>query len=618
MLRAGGALLGGAALLWAAGAAQAEGHEEITESHGYSFFGDLRYPADFERLDYVNPNAPKGGEISVWSQGTFDSFNLYTRKGRQGALSTIGHESILTGTADDVTASYCLLCTTMEYPESKDWVIFNLRPEVTFADGTPLTAQDVAFTLEVFLEKGLPSFRAAFGSQISSVDVIDDHTIRFNFAPEAPRRDVIELAGGLPVFSQKWFEETDFQLDDSSLVPIMGTGPYMLDSYDVNRRIVYKRNPTYWGKDLPINVGRNNFDTIRVEYFADSSAAFEGFKAGEYTFRSENSSKEWATSYDFPALDKGWVIKEELPDGSLAYGQSYVFNLRREKFQDPRVREALGMMFNFEWSNETLFYGLYERTRSFWGNSELEAKGPPTEGELGILQPLVDEGLLDAAILTDEVRMPPVSGARQLDRGSLRRASALLDEAGWEVGDDGKRRKNGQLLEVEILESSPAFDRIHNPFVQNLQALGVEARLNRVDPAQATDRERNYDFDLTTHGFSMAWEPSTGLKQWFGTEAMAESTRNLMGFSDPAVDRIIDIIVAAENRQDMTNGVRALDRVLRTKLFWIPQWFKSVHTVAYYDQYEYPDPLPPFARGELDFWWFNAEKAAALKEAGAL
>ncbi|MBT8455250.1 MAG: ABC transporter substrate-binding protein [Rhodobacteraceae bacterium] len=616
VIRWAGLAAGTIAAMLAWSAAKAEG--DIIVSHGYSTFGDLKYPADFPHLDYVNPEAPKGGEISQWAQGTFDSFNNYTRKGRAGALSTVGHESILTTVADDINASYCLLCTTMEYPESKDWVIFNLRPEVRFSDGRPFMASDIKFAFELFMEQGLPSFRAAFGAQIESVEVLGDHRVKFNFTPEAPRRDVIELAGIFPAFSESWFEETGARLDESSLVPILGTGQYQLESYDVNRRIVYERNPDYWGADLPINVGRGNFDKIRVEYFADSSAAFEAFKSGAYTFRNEISSKEWATSYNFPAVDNGWVKVEELPDGNISSGQSFVFNLRREKFQDPRVREAIGLMFNFEWSNETLFYGLYERITSFWGNSDLEATGVPNEAELALLEPLVAEGLLDESILTDEVRMPPPSGNRQLDRRNLRRASALLDEAGWEVGDDGMRRKNGQLLTVEFLESSPAFDRIINPYVQNLQRLGIQAKLDRVDPSQATDRERNYDYDMATHSFNLGFEPSTGLKQWFGSEAMDESTRNLMGLSDPAVDRLIDVIVAAENREEMQTGVRVLDRVLRAKLFWVPQWFKDVHTVAYYDMFEYPEPLPAFSRGELDFWWYNEDKAQALREAGAI
>ncbi|MEC7963560.1 MAG: extracellular solute-binding protein [Pseudomonadota bacterium] len=604
------------ALLGLAGQAGAE--EKIITSHGYNFFGELEYGADFDHLRYVNPEAPKGGEISIWTLGTFDSFNLYTRKGNAGALSNIGHEDVLTSYADDPTGVYCLLCTTMEYPETIDWVTFNLRDDVTMADGTPWTGHDLKFTFDMFMTDGLPSFRAAFGAFVEEVEVLDTYKVKFHFAPDSPERDRIGLAGGMPAFSQKWIEENGYKIDEANVTPIMGSGPYQLDSYDIPSRIIYKRNPDYWGNDLAANKGRNNFDSIRVEYFGDSVAAFEAFKAGAYTFRSENSSKTWATGYNFPGVVNGYVKPEKLPDGSLSLMQSYVFNLRRDIFQDRRVREAVGLMFNFEWSNESLFYGLYSRVTSFWGNSDLQATGVPSEGELALLQPLVDQGLLEASILTDEVVMPPVSGSRQLDRKNLRKASKLLDEAGWIVGDDGMRRKDGQVLTIEFLDSSPAFDRITLPYVENLKRLGIDASLNRVDPAQASEREHNYDFDMTTHNGRMSLEPSTGLKQWFGSEGVNESSRNLMGVADPAVDALIEEVVAATSKAELKTAVHALDRVLRAKLFWVPQWFKSEHTVAYYDMYEYPTPLPAYARGELDFWWYNAEKHEALKAAGAL
>ena len=601
-----------------AGHALAEGHDPVTVSHGYSFFGDLKYPADFAQLDYINPKAPKGGEISQWGFGTFDSFNAYARKGNQASLSSMPYESILSTFADDVTASYCFLCTTIEYPESLDWAIFTLRDDVRFSDGLAMNAEDVKFTFDLFMEQGLPSYRAAVSGMVSAIEVLDPLKIKFIFSEDAPRRDVIGLAGGIPVFSKSWFERTGARLDDSSLTPFIGTGPYFLESFEINERVTYARRADYWGKNIPANVGRNNFDRIRVEYFADSAAAFEGFKAGVYTFRSENSSKQWATSYDFGAIEAGHVVKTELPDGDLALAQAYVFNLRREKFQDSLVREALGMMFNFEWSNEQLFYGLYDRVNSFWGNSELEAFGVPEGAELAVLQDLVDQGLIGADIITAPAAMAPVSGSRQLDRKNLRKASALMEQAGWLVNADGMREKDGEVFTLEVLASSPAFDRITNPMIENMKSLGIDARLNRVDGAQATERSRAYDFDVMNHSMRMSFEPSSGLEQYFGSKAMEGSSRNLMGFSDPAADALIELVVRSETKAHLTTRIRALDRLLRAKRFWIPQWFKAVHTVAYYDQYEHPDPLPSFALGELDFWWFNAEKAAKLDAAGAL
>ena len=399
--------------------------------------------------------------------------------------------------------------------------------------------------------------------------------------------------------------------------PAIGSGPYVLDSYDINKRITYKRNPDYWGNDLPFNKGRGNFDTIRVEYFADSNAAFEGFKSGAYTFRQENSSKSWATAYDFPALDEGHVIKTLLPDGGMATGQSYVMNLRRDKFDDIRVRQAVGLLFNFEWSNESLFYGQYARINSFWENSELAAAGMPSDAELALLEPIAD--LLPAGVIDGEAVMAPVSGNRTLDRKNLRKASALLDEAGWTVGDDGLRRNAaGETLTIEIIEDSPTFDRVHLPFIDNLKAAGIDAIYSRIDPAQMTDRSRNYDFDMMVDQFPMSLEPSSGLKQYFGSETADQSVFNLMGLKSEAVDTLIEHVMNAQNKAELATSVKALDRTLRAYYFWVPQWFNDAYRVAYWDMYEHPETLPPFALGNLDFWWYNAEKAADLKAKGVL
>ncbi|WP_147127206.1 extracellular solute-binding protein [Shimia ponticola] len=606
-------LIGGATLL------RAESHENVTVSHGYSFFGDLKYDADFEHLNYVNPDAPKGGEISIAGQGTFDSFNRYTLKGNAVGLANIGDEDMVTSFADDPTSIYCFLCETMEYPEDISWVIFNMRPEVTFSDGTPAKAEHVKLFFDTVMKDGLPSFRQAFGNFVDSVEVLDDYRIKYNFSPDSPKRDRIGLAGIIGPMHPTWFADNDLTLDNTwPRGPMTGTGPYVLESFDYSRQVVWKRNPDYWGNDLNINVGRNNFDRIRIEYFGDSTAALEGFKAGTYTFRTENTSRLWATAYDFPAIENGWVKKEELDDGSLGRMQSFIFNLRREKFQDIRVREAIRLMFNFTWSNESLFFGLYERPSSFWEFSENASSGLPSEGELAILQPLVDEGLLDASILTEEAVTAPTSGERQLDRRNLRAASALLDEAGWLVNDEGLREKDGEVLTVEFLESSPSFDRVINPYVENLKRLGIDAKLDRVDPAQEQERARSFDFDMTTQGFSLGYEPSTGLKQWFDSSLRDDTSRNLAGVADPAVDRLIDVVIASETSEELNTSVQALDRVLRSLKFNVPQWQNTKHWVAYWDQYEYPDPLPPLALGQLDFWWFNADKAAKLKEEGAL
>jgi microcin C transport system substrate-binding protein len=595
--------------------------ETVITSHGISPFGDLKYPADFAHLDYVNPAAPKGGEISIWTSGGYDSLNPYSVKGRAAALASAPYESILTGTSDEIGASYCLLCTTMEYPEDRSWVIFNLRPEARFSDGTPLTADDVAFSFNVFLTKGLTDFRTVFGNYVEGVEVLDPHRVKFTFKPGVSTRDLPADVGGLPILSKAQYEAKGLDLEESGLEPFLGSGPYVIDKLDVGKSITLRRNPDYWGEGLPINIGQNNFDTIRVEYFADYNAAFEGFKAGAYTFRNEASSVTWATGYDFPAVAAGHVVKTELPSGAKANGQAFMFNLRREKFQDPRVREAIGLMFNFEWSNATLFYGLYARIDSVWENSWLEATGAPSPEEAALLQPLVDEGLLPASILTDEAVVAPVSGDRQLDRGNLRKASALLDEAGWPVGDDGLRRNaKGEVLRVEFLNDSPSFDRIINPFIENLKALGVDAVMIRVDDAQMESRTRppEYDFDIVTGNARSGYLSGTELEQYYGSATADVSSFNVMGLKSPAVDRLAKVAIGAATKDELTVATKALDRVLRAERFWVPQWFKDKHTIAYYNMYEHPETLPPYALGELSFWWYNAEKAAALKAAGVL
>lgn len=607
----------GVAALWAGAEAFADGHDPVTVSHGYTNFGELKYAPD-EMLAYVNPQAPKGGEFSQWAQGTFDSFNLFTRKGVPAALSTIGYENLLTSTADDPYGAYCYLCETIEYPQSRDWVVFNLRDDVMFWDGTMMTAEDIKFSFELPLEQGITEYRSVYSQFIESVEVLGDHKIRFNFSENAPRRDVVTWVGGTSAFSKDWFAETGARMDETADEPFMATGPYRLDQVDIGRQIIYRKDPDWWGVDLPINQGRNNFETIRVEYFADSSAAFEGFKSGVYTFRDENSSLQWATGYDFPARAQGWVNVEELPNGAIGTGQGFVFNLNQEKFQDPLVREAITRMVNFEWMNETLFYGLYERPESFWDNSDLKAVGVPSPQEVAVLQPLVDDGLLDAAILTAEATIPPASETadRPLDRRQLRAASALLDEAGWIAGEDGVRQKNGEVLSVTFLERSPQFDRIINPIVENLKRLGVDAELERVDTAQYIERRRAGTFDIVNASLGQTFEPGQGLAQFFGSAAADDSSRNPMRLKLPAADRLIAGIVQAESLEDLTFRTRALDRVLRAERFWIPQWQKGVHTVAYYDKYEFKE-IPPLALSPIDNWWIDADRDAELRAAGA-
>nr|WP_236628076.1 MULTISPECIES: extracellular solute-binding protein [unclassified Sulfitobacter] len=600
----------------------------MIRSHGYSFYGDLKYPADYEHFDYVNPDAPKGGEISLSALGTFDSMNPYSRKGRGGALSTIMYESLLgEGTGNELAPAdvygegYCLLCESLEYPESKDWVIFHMRKDAKFSTGDPVTAHDIAFSHNLLLDQGLKSYADAVRKRIPKVEVIDDYTIKFYFTPGISRRSLIDQVGGVPAWSKKWYEETGARLDESRLEISPGSGPYMVESIDVNRRIVYKRNPDYWGKDLPFNVGRNNFDRIRIEYFGDENSAFEAFKAGEYTFREEGNSKQWASAYDFPKVQQGYVVKEEIPDGSPPTPSGIVFNLGREVLQDKRVRQALALGFNFEWTNESLQYGLFKPRASFSQDTPLMATGAPEGDELAFLQSLGD--IVPPELLTDKAVMPHVSDAsRLLDRGNTRRAMKLLDEAGWSVGPDGMRRNaDGEPLRLKFLlnsAGSATLSAVVENYISNLQAMGVDAVLEKVDASQYTLRERDRDYDMVFDGYAAFLGTGTGLAQRYGSEAAEYSLFNPAGLASPLVDAIIEASLNAESAEEEEATLKALDRALRYEFFMIPAWYKDSYWVAYYDQYDHPESQPPYGLGYLDFWWYDADRAAELRAAGAL
>lgn len=609
--------------------ARAESHSEATkdgtiiQSHGYNYYGELEYPSDFSQMAYVNPDAPKGGTFVIDASGTFDSLNPYSRKGRAGALSSMMYESLLdpSAPADEYGTEYCLLCESLEYDEGKNWVIFHMRKDARFSDGTPLTAHDVVFSHELLLEQGLPSYANAVKQRITGAEALDDYTVKFTFAPDIPRRSLIDQAGGVSVWSKKWFEETGARLDEPRMETSPGSGPYVIDSYDINRRITYKRNPDYWGKDLPINQGRHNYDEIRVEYFADETAAFEAFKAGEYTFRNETNSKQWATGYDFPAVQKGWVKQETIPDGNPPTNVGFVFNLAREQLKDKRVREALALAYNFEWTNESLQFGLFEQRHSFFQDTVQQAKDLPQGQELEVLKSLGD--LVPPEVLTEPVRMAHSSSTeRVLDRRNLRTAARLLNEAGWTVGDAGMlRNEAGQTLDIVIpinSSGSPTMESLVGTYVQNLQQMGVNAEMQKVDPSQYTLRQRERDYDVIFSGYRTFVGAGTGLYQLYGSENAEISLFNPAGIASPLVDALIKIALEAEEKDTETAALTALDRVLRHEFFMVPAYYKADNWLAYYSMYEHPENMPPFAVGEMDFWWSNPDTEAELKAAGAL
>ncbi|SFB01218.1 microcin C transport system substrate-binding protein [Poseidonocella pacifica] len=588
----------------------------ITTAHGISAFGPLKYPADFPHFEYVNPDAPKGGEMSfrgVYASRTFDSLNPFILKGEYAQGVERLHDTLLARAFDEPDSYYGLIAESLEYPEDRAWVIFNLRPEARFSDGTPITAEDVVWTLDTLKTQGAPYYRITL-DDIAGAEALSPSRVKVTFAQGAATRNLPADVGQIEILPKHYYADVPF--DESTLVPPVSSGAFRARDIKPGRAITYCQDPDYWGADLPVNRGHLNFDCFRYEYFADTTAAFESFKVGEYLLHEEYSSALWATNYDFPAVERGSIILDEIPDGRSSGAQGFWFNLRRPHLQDIRVREAIGILFNFEWSNEALFYGAYQRSDSFWENSNLQAEGIPEGAELALLEQIPD---LPARVLTAPAVVPRISRPVAADRGATREASDLLDAAGWEVGPDGQRRNaKGEPLRLDFVDDSPSFERIILPFIENLKRVGIDARLEIIDPAQMEERQKVFDYDMITARLVLPLTPSVEVRTVFGSQsANAEGTLNLTGIADPAVDALIDRVVSAATREDMTIATRALDRTLRAQHIWIPNWFKGTHWLAYWDVFGRPDIKPPFDRG-VDTWWFDAERYESLREAGAL
>jgi microcin C transport system substrate-binding protein len=607
----------GMAAALATGLAAGAAAQETIVSHGISTFGELKYPPDFPHFDYVDPEAPKGGEISFRGTGasrTFDSLNAFVLAGEPAQGLTRLYDTLLARAYDEPDAAYGLLAESVEYPPDKAWVIFELRAGARFADGHPVTAEDVAFTFETLAEDGLPAYRLLL-DDVAATEILGERRIRVVFRDGAMTRDLPVEVGQIPVLPAHYYETVDFTR--STMEPPLGSGPYLVEEADPGRSITYCRNPDYWGAELPVNVGHDNFDCMVYEYFADNVAAFEALKSGDYLFHEEFTSAQWATAYDFPALENGWVVREVIPDERPSGTQGFWINLRKEKFRDPRVRRALARMFNFEWSNEQLFYGLYERTDSFFENTDMEASGPPEGAELALLEEFRDR--LPEEIFTEPAFVPPASAPRLGDRQAVREASALLDAAGWRPGEDGMRRNaDGEVLSVEFISDSPAFGRIVLPYVENLRRIGVDAEWVQIDSAQMQQRQETFDYDMTVARLVVGNTPSVELRNIYGSASADQpGSFNLSGLADPVVDALIDRVIGAGSRDEMVVAARALDRVLRSRHIWVSNWSKGEHWLAYWDVFGKPEVKPAYARGE-DTWWFVPEKMEALRAAGAL
>jgi microcin C transport system substrate-binding protein len=614
----------GATQFWTARASEGgpEAHvveAHAVEAHGMSAFGDLKYPADFPRFDYINPAAPKGGTFSLipsvraynQSYFTFNSLNAFILKGEGAQGMDMTFVPLMVRANDEPDAMYGLAAKSVQISADKLTYRFTIRPEARFHDGSKLTARDAAFSLSVLKEKGHPLIIVQLRDMVQA-QAIDDSTLVVTFA-EKRARDVPLYVAGLPIFSQAYYMTKPF--DESTLDTPLGSGPYKVGKFEVNRYIEYERVKDWWAADLPVCRGSYNFDIVRYEFYRDRDVAFEGFTGKNYLFREEFTSRIWATRYDFPAVKDGRVKLETLPDQLPSGGQGWFINTRRDKFRDSRVREALGCAFDFEWTNKTVMYGTYARTRSPFQNSDMVADGPPSPDELKLLEPFRGQ-------VPDEVFgqpfVPPISDGSGQDRTLLRKAQQLLQEAGLEIKDGKRRLPNGDVFTAEFLIDEPSFQPHHATFIKNLGQLGIDASIRLIDAVQFRSRVEDFDFDITIERLSMSPTPGDSLRPYFSSQAAAtKGSYNLAGVANPAIDALVDKAIGAETREDLTTACRALDRVFRAGRYWIPQWYRSTHPIAYWDQFSHPEKSPRYAQGvgAPDNWWYDAAKATKLDQA---
>ncbi|MEO8318789.1 MAG: extracellular solute-binding protein [Bradyrhizobium sp.] len=595
-----------------------------TEMHGLSVFGDLKYPADFHHFDYANVAAPKGGLFSTiptsrlnnQSFFTFNSLNAFILKGEGACGMELTFATLMARAGDEPDAVYGQAARSVQISPDKLTYRFTLRPEARFHDGAKLTAHDVAFSLTTLKEKGHPLVVLQMRDMVKA-EALDDTTLVVTFA-EKRARDVPLYIATLPIFSMAYYATKAF--DESTLDIPLGSGPYKVGKFEANRYIEYTRVKDWWGADLPVSRGQFNFDVVRLEFYRDRDVAFEGFTGRNYLYREEFTARIWATRYDFPAIKDGRVKRELLPDASPAGAQGWFMNTRRKQFRDPRVREALINAFDFEWTNKTIMYGAYARTISPFQNSDMVATGLPSPEELKLLEPF--RGKVPEQVF-GEPFSPPVSDGSGQDRTLLRKATQLLNEAGCVVKDGKRLLPDGDVFRVEFLLDEPSFQPHHAPFIKNLGTLGIEATLRLVDAVQYRARVEDFDFDVTTERPPVSATPGDSMRPIFSAKAAAtKGSYNLAGIADPVIDALLEKILAADSRAELTTACRAFDRVFRAGRYWVPHWYRATHPLAYWDIFDHPKILPRYQMesysssvGERILWWYDAAKAAKLEQA---
>jgi microcin C transport system substrate-binding protein len=598
--------------------ARAQAASTETETHGLSIFSDLALPADFTRFSYVDPDAPKGGEISLQTSSTsgnqnfttFNTLNIFILKGDGAAGMGLIFDSLMAGSGDEPDSLYGLVARAARISADKNTYRFLLRREARFHDGSPLTARDVAFSLNFLKTKGHPSIRQPL-RDLDTAEAEADDILLVRLKPQHSREAALIVAGQ-PIFSAAYYKNHSF--DETTLEPPLGSGAYKVGNFDTGHYIAFDRVPDYWGRNLPVNIGQANFDHIRFEYFGDRNVAFEAFKAGVFTFREEFTSAVWATGYDFPAITEGTVLRATLPDESPVGTQGWFLNIRRDKFKDPRIRQAIGLAFDFEWTNANIMYGVYSRTTSFFQNSPMAAQGSPAPQELALLEPFRKD--LDPSVF-GEVYVPPVSDGSGQDRALLRDAAKLLSDASFTRRGTTLLLPDGKPFEIEFLDFDNALQPHTAPFIKNLKLLGIEARYRMVDAAQYKRRLDDFDYDIVTSRFGLGLTPGEGMRSSFGSEAAnLPGARNVSGIANKAVDILIEKALIAATREELTFICRAIDRILRSGHYWVPMWNKPNHLVAYWDLFGRPERGPRYDIGVVSTWWYDEEKAKRIHLSG--
>lgn len=582
-------------------------HATSETSHAIALHGTPKYPANFKAFSYVNPDAPKGGDIRLEAQGTFDSLNPFINKGIPAAGISNIYDTLTLKSDDEPFTQYGLLAEKIERdPADKSWIIYHLNPKARFSDGKPVTSADVVFSFNIIRKDGDPQYKAYY-SDIANVEALDSQRVKFTFK----RTDNPELqliVGQLQILPKHYWEKRNFNTTNLD-IPV-GSGAYTVSRVDNGRSITYTRNPQYWGADLPVNRGRENFNSMTYVYYRDMTISLEGFKAGQFDYREEYKAKTWATDYNFPAAKAGLVKKLTIKNENPAGMQAFAFNLRRPLFQDIRVRQALGYAYDFEWANKTMFYNAYTRSDSYFANSELAARGKPSKEELAILEPFRKQ--LSPAVFAG-VPVPPKTDGSGNVRGNLMLAQKLLNEAGWKIQNGKLVDKSGKPFAFEIIISQPELERVINPFRQNLARLGIDMKIRVVDVPQYIERERKFDFDMTTIRVPQSLSPGNEQRNFWGSQyADQPGSANKMGIKNPVVDALVEQVINAPSREQLVYRTRALDRVLLAGYYVIPQYYIGSYRVAVWDFFERPKISPKYSIG-LDTWWINPKKQTGIR-----